>query len=108
MGYYFLVDEWIYYHDGSFENSFCSTEGGAGLAQVFTPEEYPITVTKVAYYNDDYGIPGQENEVYVLTGDGSTVLAGPYSVTGEYGDTWVPVDIDDVKTRIRYIYGIYS
>jgi len=88
--------EWIFYHDGSFENGFYSTAGGAGLAQVFTPSEYPVTVTEVRYWNDDYGSPTQENEVYLLTGDGASVLAGPYSVTGEPGDTWVTVDIDDV------------
>jgi len=26
------VTEWIFYHDGSFENAFCSTAGGLGLA----------------------------------------------------------------------------
>jgi len=88
--------EWIIYNDGTFENGFCSTAGGAGLAQVFTPTEYPCTVTEVRYFNDAYGSPGQENEVYVLTGDGATVLAGPYSVSGAAGASWVTVDIDDV------------
>jgi len=88
--------EWLSYNDGSFENGLCSTAGGAGLAQVFTPSEYPVTVSEVRYYNDAYGAPAQENEVYVLTGDGATVLSGPFSVIGEPGDAWVTVDIDDV------------
>jgi len=90
------VAEWIFYHDGSFENGLCSTAGGAGLAQVFTPTEYPVTVKEVRYYNDAYGSPTQENEVSVLAGDGATVLAGPYSVIGEPGNTWVTVDVDDI------------
>jgi len=88
--------EWIIYNDGTFENGLCSTAGGAGLAQVFTPIEYPCTVTEVRYFNDAYGSPANENNIYVLTGDGATVLAGPYSVSGEAGDTWVTVDVDDV------------
>ena len=90
------VTEWISYNDGTFENGLCSTAGGAGLAQVFTPTEYPCTVTEVRYFNDAYGSPTNENNVYVLTGDGATVLAGPYSVSGEPGDTWVTVNVEDV------------
>jgi hypothetical protein len=90
------VTEWISYNDGTFENGFCSTDGGAGLAQLFTPTAYPVTITEVRYFNDSYGSPGQENHIYVLSGDGATVLAGPYPVIGEAGDTWVTVDIDDV------------
>ena len=90
------VAEWISYNDGTFENGLCSTAGGDGLAQMFTPVEYPVTVTEVRYYNTAYFYPDQENEVYVLTGDGSTILAGPYSVTGEPGDTWVTIDVDDI------------
>jgi len=50
----------------------------------------------VRYFNDSYGSPNQEEQIYVLTGDGSTILAGPYSKAGQAGDSWVEVDIDDV------------
>lgn len=87
---------WISYNDGSFENAFCSTDGGAGLAQVMTPTEYPCTVKEVRYFNSSYGSYAQQNDVYILTGDGTTVLAGPYAVSDGGPDEFVTVDIDDI------------
>ena len=87
--------EWISYNDGTFENAIASTDGGAGLAQVFTPPQYPCTVTKVRFFVSDYLNYYQDEEVYVLTGDGATILAGPYVVPGVEAD-WVTVDVDPV------------
>ncbi|MDZ7742105.1 MAG: carboxypeptidase regulatory-like domain-containing protein [Bacteroidota bacterium] len=90
------VQEWISYNDGTFENAIASTEGGAGLAQMFTPEEYPVTITEVRYFNSSFEQYMQENEIWILAGDGSTVLGGPYYVEDGPADDWVNVDIDDV------------
>jgi carboxypeptidase family protein/type IX secretion system substrate protein len=89
-------DEWISYNDGSFENAIASTTGGAGLAQVFTPTQYPVTLTEVRYFNSSYEQYMLQCEIYVLTGDGATVLAGPYYVSDGPADDWVTVDVDDV------------
>lgn len=90
------VAEWLYYHDGTFENGLCSTAGGAGLAQVFTPASYPCTIQEVMYFNDSYGSYSQQNEVYILTGDGAAILGGPYYVSNGPAADWVTVDIADV------------
>ena len=98
---YSVIGEWIGYNDGSFENGFASTNGGYGLGQLFQVEDfplvaYPFTITKVRYFNDDYGQPQQAEEVYVLSGDGGTILAGPYEIiNGPTGD-WVEIEIDPV------------
>jgi type IX secretion system substrate protein len=90
-------DEWISYNDGSFENGIASTDGGGGLAQVFIPTQYPVTITEVRYFNSSFGSFAQECQIFILTGDGTTVLAGPYSVNDGPSDDWVTVDVDDVS-----------
>jgi hypothetical protein len=92
---YAMQGEWISYNDGTFENAMASEEGGAGLAQVFTPPQYPCTVTQVRFFVSDFNSYFQDEEVYVLTGNGATILAGPYVIPGVEND-WVTVDIDDV------------
>ena len=87
--------EWLSYNDGTFEQAFASTDGGAGIAQVFTPPQYPCTITEVRFFVSGYLNYYQNEEVYVLTGDGATILAGPYVVPG-VEDDWVTVDVDDV------------
>ena len=95
------IGEWLTYNDGSFENGFASTNGGYGLGQLFQIEDfpqvqYPFTVTKVRYFNDDYGTPTLDEEIYVLSGDGNTVLAGPYTYSNGPAGDWVEIDIDDI------------
>jgi hypothetical protein len=92
---YAMQGEWISYNDGTFENALASTDGGAGLAQIFTPTQYPCMVTEVRFFVSGYMNYYQDEEVYVLTGDGATILAGPYVVQGVEND-WVTVDIADV------------
>ena len=88
--------EWLSYNDGSFENALASTNGGAGLAQMFTPPDYPATVIKVRYWNSDFQAYDQQNEVYILTGDGATILGGPYYVNDGPPADWVEIDVDPV------------
>jgi hypothetical protein len=90
---YSSYGEWLSYNDGTFENAI--TDDGAGLAQVFTPTQYPCTITEVRFFVSHYLNYYQDEEVYVLTGDGATILAGPYIVSGVEND-WVTVDVDDV------------
>ncbi len=90
------VQEWISYNDGTFENAIASTEGGAGLAQMFTPEDYPVTISEVRYFNSSFEQYMQECEIWILAGDGETVLGGPYYVEDGPADDWVNVDIDDI------------
>ncbi|MBE0639551.1 MAG: carboxypeptidase regulatory-like domain-containing protein [Bacteroidales bacterium] len=89
-------EEWLYYHDGSFENALASETGMFGLAQLFTPEEYPCQISKVRYFNDGFGAYQEHLRVYVLSGDGATILAGPYFVTNGPANDWVTVEVNPV------------
>jgi hypothetical protein len=89
------------YSDGSFENGFASPDGGMGLGQLFRTSEfsylsYPYTIYSVGYFNDDYGNPGQEEQVFVLSGDGENILAGPYSQKNQPGGERVWLFIEPV------------
>jgi len=88
-------EEWLYYHDGSFENAIGSANGLFGLAQLFTPAEYPCKISKVRYFNDGFGAYQQEMKVYVLSGDGAQVLAGPFTITNAAPNSWVTVDVGE-------------
>ncbi len=88
-------DEWISYNDGSFENSFASTNGGQGLAQQFTLPEVPSTLKEVRFYVADYENYWADIDVYILSGDGNTVLHGPTTVAGLAND-WVSISIPDL------------
>ncbi len=96
-----VVGEWLSYNDGSFENGFASTNGGYGLGQLFVMDDfpsvtYPFTITEVRYFNDDYQSYEQQEEIYVLTGDGAEILAGPYFIEDGPAADWVNVPIDPV------------
>ncbi len=86
---------WISYHDGTFENGYSSTDGGAGIASLFTPLAYPAIVEQVQFHTGSGDFPNQEIQVFILADDGATVLAGPYTVNGVLDD-WITVDNDDV------------
>ena len=86
---------WLGYHDDTFENGYASTDGGAGIATMFTPMVYPAIVEQVQFHVGDYGSFDQEIQVFILGGDGVTVLGGPYAVNG-VADGWVTIDIDDI------------
>ncbi len=99
---YATIKEWFTYNDSTFENAFCSTNGGYGLAQLFDMEDYPevpypFTITEVRYFNDGSGSYYQQEEIYVLNGNGNTILAGPYIVEDQAADTWVNIQIDPVE-----------
>lgn len=75
----------IEYNDGNFENGFASTNGGYGLAQLFNLDDfpgytYPFGIYEIGYYVDDYLNYQQQEEIYVLNGDGSVILDGPYCI----------------------------
>jgi len=92
------VGEWSFYHDGSFEYSFSSIGGGSGLAQLFTPTNNPCIIKKVRFLTSSAGSYSQPEEVYVLSGDGTTVLGGPYFVNG-VSDDWITIDIDNIQVN---------
>ncbi len=87
---------WISYHDGTYENAIASNEGGGGLAQMFTATELPCTLTEVRYFNSSFDQYMQACEIWILAGDGETVLGGPYYVANAPADDWVTVDIEDI------------
>ncbi|MBC8193406.1 MAG: choice-of-anchor J domain-containing protein, partial [FCB group bacterium] len=85
---------WLGYHDGTFENSLASTEGGAGIATLFQPLLYPVTVDSVRFHISGTGWE-LEAEVYILADDGATVLDGPYNMNG-VEDDWITIDNVDI------------
>lgn len=89
-------DQWLYYHDNSLENAVASLEAGQGLAQWFVPEHYPSTITEVRFFVADHLNYNNDIEVYILSGDGNTILAGPHTVQATDGNTWLDVDVEDV------------
>ena len=86
--------DWMFFHDGTFENAFSATSGGMGLAQLFVPASYPATIQAVRFHTSDFGSPTQNEEVWVFADDGVTVLSGPYVLPGVSND-WIEIDIDD-------------
>ena len=89
-------DQWLYYNDKSFENAISSINTGEGLAQLFTPTYYPSTITKVKFFVGDHLNYTGDVEVYILSGDGTSVLSGPYTVHASEPDSWVVVDVDNI------------
>ena len=99
--------EWYYAHDGTFENAYGSFGGGEGLGQLFIPTGYPATIQSVRFHVSSDGSYTQDIEVNVFADDGTTLLAGPYTVGGDSG--WVEVDIDDVVIESGgFLVGTYN
>lgn len=103
-----LPGEWIVYHDGTFENAYAAASGGSGLGTLFTPSGYPATISAVRFHVSDFGTPTADVEVNVYADDGTTLLAGPYTVAGVTND-WIEVDIDDVTIESGgFLVGTYN
>jgi len=98
---------WLGYHDGTFENSLASTEGGAGIATLFQPLIYPVSVDSVRFHTSGTGWE-MEAEVYLLADDGTTVLDGPYTVNG-VEDGWITIDnVDFTLTSGGFMLATYN
>ncbi len=96
---------WMSYNDGSFENAIASIDGNAGLAQMFTPSETPSTLHGIRYFNSSYEQYQQKEEIYVLSGDGESILAGPFTIENGPQDDWVtiytaPININEESFMI--------
>lgn len=92
-----LPGEWVYYHDGTFENAYASTAGGSGLASLFIPTGYPATIQSVRFHVSDFGTPTDDIEVNIYKTsdtDAPELIAGPYTVPG-VSDDFVEVDVED-------------
>ena len=99
--------EWYYAHDGTFENAYGSFGGGEGLGQLFMPTGYPATIQSVRFHVDGGGNYTQDIEVNVFADNGTTLLAGPYTVGGDSG--WIEVDIDDAVIESGgFLVGTYN
>ena len=90
---------WLGYNDGTFENALASIAGGMGVAQQFFPEvtNSSCYLTKVKYFVGDFENYSGEEEIYILTEEGDSVLAGPYFHSGAEPDSWVEIDIDTLE-----------
>ncbi|MCF8230450.1 MAG: T9SS type A sorting domain-containing protein, partial [Bacteroidales bacterium] len=88
-------EEWLKYHDGSFEDSFASTNGGMGIAQRFTAPAAYLKLNKIRYYTSNFQNYDSYNEIFVLSGNGSEVLAGPYYRQGK-ANGWISLDLSDI------------
>jgi Secretion system C-terminal sorting domain len=89
-------NHFLYYHDNTFENAVASIEAGQGIAQLFVPEFYPTTIHKVKLFVDEHLNYQNPIEVYVLSGDGNTILSGPKTVTPSEPNSWIFVDMEPV------------
>lgn len=92
--YYNVV--WIDYSDGTYENAFASTDGGAGLAQLFSPVNENSILKKIRYFNSGFEQYQQTEEVWILSGDGETVLGGPYYIENAPADDWISFYIEPI------------
>lgn len=100
-------DHWIYYHDGTFEDSFASTEGEAGLAQLFTLSSSPVTLEEIRFFTTDFQQWEQSMSVYVLSEDGSTILGGPYSANGVQNG-WVSIPVSVSINQYHFMIATYN
>ena len=91
-----MTYHWLYYHDNSFENAVSAIEPGYGFAQLFEPEDYPVSIQKTMFYVDDHLNYQNELEVYVLSGDGNSVLAGPVVVQAGEGNSWLTANFEAI------------
>mgnify|MGYP001232991240 FL=1 len=91
--------DWIYYHDGEFEDAYVSNNGGAGPATLFIPSSYPATIMSVRFHITDADVAqGIELNVYSVDQNalGPSLISGPYAVSA-VADGWIEIDIDDAS-----------
>jgi len=100
-------EEWIYYHDATFESSFASTDGGSGIAQLFTLASTPASLNEIRFFTTNYQNWDQPLSVYILSGDGSTVLGGPYSAQGA-NNNWVSITTSVNLVQSNFMIATYN
>jgi subtilisin family serine protease len=101
------TEEWLYYHDGTFESSFASTDGGAGIAQLFALPNYPVTLSEIRFFTSNYESWSQPMTVYVLDGSGSNILGGPYSTSG-VNNNWVSINTNVTINQSSFMIATYN
>lgn len=101
-----LPGEWIFYHDGTFETSFTSTDGGAGIAQLFTLSAYPVTLNEIRFFTTNYN-SWQPMTIYILSGDGNTVLDGPYQTNG-VNNNWINIVTSVTIAQSTFMIATYN
>ncbi len=100
-------EEWIKYHDETFESSFASVDGGAGIAQLFTLSSYPVTISEIRFFTTNYNSWDQPLSVYILSGDGNTVLGGPYNTTG-VNNNWISIPVSVNVSQSSFMIATYN
>lgn len=100
-------EEWISYHDGTFETSLASTNGGSGIAQLFTLPAYPVALNEIRFYTSDYNNWGQAMSIYILSGDGNNVLGGPYQTNG-VNNNWINIVTSVTITQSTFMIATYN
>ena len=89
--------DWIYYHDGEFEDAYASNNGGAGPATLFMPSSYPATITSVRFHITDADVAqGVELNIFSVDQNAAEpfLISGPYAISA-VSDGWIEFDIDD-------------
>jgi type IX secretion system substrate protein/carboxypeptidase family protein len=88
---------WYWMDDGSFENAICSTDGGAGLAQKFSVQNWDeYYIGSLRYFNSCYEKYWQPCEVYILNEYGNEIIAGPFIIENGPSDDWIQVNFSPV------------
>ncbi|MCK5766320.1 MAG: S8 family serine peptidase [Bacteroidales bacterium] len=101
------IEEWIAYHDGTFESSFASTDGGAGIAQLFTLSSTPVSLNDIRFFTTNFENWDQPMTVYVLSGDGNTILGGPYTSNG-VNNNWINIATSIVIDQSTFMIATYN
>jgi subtilisin family serine protease len=101
------TEEWLSYNDGTFENAICSTNGDAGLAQLFELPGHPANLKSLRFFVDETGNYDSQIQVFVLSGNGVDVLAGPYFRTGVSND-WIEINLDVFIDGPTFLIATYN
>jgi subtilisin family serine protease len=101
------AEEWISYHDGTFESSFASTNGGSGIAQLFTLTSYPATLGEIRFFTSNYENWGQPLTIYVLDGSGTNVLGGPFTTNGA-NNNWISRTTNVTINQSSFMIATYN